>query len=87
MGGMVSLTIKISTLISLLFYLDKMFNFKDPAVISYELDLTIEEQENIGSVNFANRNFFMSLYPKIDGVYVEEIPPEVGSIRAWLYVG
>ena len=58
---MVTLVIKISTLISLLFYLDKMFNFKDPAVISYELDLTAEEMDNIGEVNFAEKNFFMSL--------------------------
>ena len=64
-----------------------MFNFKDPAVISYELDLTAEEMDNIGEVNFAEKNFFMSLQPVIDDEKVEEVPAEVGHLSAWLYIG
>ena len=81
-GGFASLVVKVSTLISFFFYVDKMINMKDPKVTSYELDLTEEEKMKNGAVNFADKNFFLSIYPVINGEYVKEVPPEVGHFFA-----
>ena len=64
-----------------------MINLKDPTVTSYELDLTEEEKEKNGAVNFSDKNFFLSIYPLIDGEYVKEVPSEVGHFYATVFVG
>ena len=60
-GGIVSLFVKVATLITFFYYVDKMINMKDPKVTSYELDLTEEERMKNGAINFADRNFFLSI--------------------------
>ena len=86
-GGIASLVVKVSTLISFFFYVDKMINMKDPNVTSYELDLTEEEREKTGAVNFADKNFFLSIYPLINEKYVKDVPPEVGFFYADVDIG
>ena len=81
-GGFASLVVKVSTLISFFFYVDKMINMKDPNVTSYELDLTEEEKMKNGAINLADKNFFLGVSPLINGLYVEKVPPEVGELYA-----
>ena len=81
-GGIASLAVKVATLISFFFYVDKMINMKDPNVTSYELDITEEEKSKIGAVNFADKNFFLGFSLMINYEYVEKVPPEVGHLNA-----
>ena len=81
-GGIASLAVKVATLISFIYYVDKMIKMKDPNVTSYELDLTEEEKMKNGAVNLADKDFFLGISPMINEVYVEKVPPEVGKFFA-----
>ena len=65
--------------------LKQMFMLESPTISSFTLPLSEQERNEQGKMNFAEEEFFLGVYPMINK-QVREIPPEVGSLRAYSWV-